>query len=116
MLDLITVDGTIYSVPVNIHRSNLIWYNPAVLDEVGIDAPPATWEEFLQQADVFTQVLEHTDIDQAASDWQPAIDPIIEGDAAYNVSPCRSAHRTATPRSSGCDWRARRRARTPSTR
>jgi glucose/mannose transport system substrate-binding protein len=140
MLDLITVDGKIYSVPVNIHRSNLVWYNPAVLEEAGIDAPPATWEEFLQQAetleaagkvaltigpswtqkhllenvllgelgadaysglwdgstdwespdvvaalDMFTQVLEHSDIDQAASDWQPAIDPIIEGDAAYNV-------------------------------
>jgi glucose/mannose transport system substrate-binding protein len=34
---------------------------------------------------MFTQVLAHSDIDRAASDWQPAIDPIIEGDAAYNV-------------------------------
>jgi glucose/mannose transport system substrate-binding protein len=140
MLDLNTVDGKVYSVPVNIHRSNLLWYNPAVLEEAGIDGPPATWDEFLEQAgtleeagkvaltigpswtqkhllenvllgelgpdaytglwdgttdwessevtaalDKFTQVLEHTDIDQAASDWQPAIDPVIEGDAAYNV-------------------------------
>jgi glucose/mannose transport system substrate-binding protein len=140
MLDLITVDDKIYSVPVNIHRSNLLWYNPAVLEEAGIEGPPATWDEFLQQAetleqagkvaltigpswtqkhllenvllgelgpeaymglwdgttdwespevtaalDMFTQVLSHSDIDRAASDWQPAIDPIIEGDAAYNV-------------------------------
>jgi glucose/mannose transport system substrate-binding protein len=140
LLEQITVDGGIYSVPVNIHRSNLIWWNPAVLAEAGIDAPPASWDEFLTQAealeaagktpltvgplwtqehllenvllgelgpdayaglwtgdtdwesqevtaalDMFTQVLEHSNLGQAAADWQPAIDPIVDGDAAYNV-------------------------------
>jgi glucose/mannose transport system substrate-binding protein len=140
LVDMITVDDKIYSVPVNIHRSNLIWYNPAVLAEVGIAAPPKTWDEFLTQAetleaagkvpltigplwsqqhlfenvllgelgadaynglwdgstdwesaevtdalDMFTEVLGHSNIDEAAADWQPALDPIIEGDAAYNV-------------------------------
>jgi glucose/mannose transport system substrate-binding protein len=140
LLDLITVDGKLYSVPVNIHRSNVLWYNPAVLEEVGIAAPATTWGEFLTQAetleaagkialtigptwtqehllenvllgelgadaydglwdgttdwesgeviaalDVYTQVLEHSNIDSAAADWQPALDPVIEGDAAYNV-------------------------------
>lgn len=140
LLELITVDDQIYSVPVNIHRSNVLWYNPAVLDEVGIAAPPTTWDEFLTQAetleaagkipltvgptwtqehllenvllgelgpeayaglwddstdwssdeviaalDMFTEVLSHSNFDSAGSDWQPAIDPVIEGDAAYNV-------------------------------
>jgi glucose/mannose transport system substrate-binding protein len=140
VLDLITVDDHIYSVPVNVHRSNVLWYNPAVLDQAGIEAPPTTWDEFLQQAetleaaditpltigplwtqqhllenvllgelgpdaynglwdgstdwesadviaalDMFTEVLSHSNLDEAAADWQPAIDPIIEGDAAYNV-------------------------------
>jgi glucose/mannose transport system substrate-binding protein len=140
LVDMITVDDEIYSVPVNIHRSNLMWYNPAVLEEAGIDAPPATWDEFLDQAatleaagltpltigpawtqehllenvllgelgadayaglwdgstdwespeviaalDTYTEVLGHTNIDSAAADWQPALDPLIEGDAAYNV-------------------------------
>jgi glucose/mannose transport system substrate-binding protein len=140
LLELITVDDKLYSVPVNIHRSNLLWYNPAVLQEVGIAGPPATWDEFLAQAttleaagkipltvgptwtqqhllenvllgelgpdaytglwdgstdwespevigalDTFTQVLDHSNLDSAAADWQPAIDPLIEGDAAYNV-------------------------------
>jgi glucose/mannose transport system substrate-binding protein len=140
LLDLITVDDAIYSVPVNIHRSNVLWYNPAVLEEAGIDAPPTTWDEFLDQAetleaaditpltigptwtqehllenvllgelgadaynglwngdtewtspeviaalDMFTEVLSHSNFDSAAADWQPALDPIIEGDAAYNV-------------------------------
>jgi glucose/mannose transport system substrate-binding protein len=140
LVDMITVDGAIYSVPVNIHRSNLMWYNPAVLEEAGIAAPPASWEEFLTQAetlegagktaltigpawtqehllenvllgelgpdayaglwdastdwesaeviaalDMYTEVLTHTNIGSAAADWQPALDPVIEGDAAYNV-------------------------------
>jgi len=140
LLDMITVDGKIYSVPVNIHRSNLLWYNPQVLEEAGIAAPPKTWDEFLQQAqtleaagktpltigplwtqehllenvllgelgpdaysglwsgqtdwtsapvtaalDKYTEVLKHTNLSEAAADWQPAIDPIIDGDAAYNV-------------------------------
>ncbi len=46
LIDLITYEGGIYSVPVNIHRSNVMWYNPAKLEEWGFDAP-ATWEDFL---------------------------------------------------------------------
>lgn len=140
LLELITFEDKIYSVPVNIHRSNLIWYNPTVLSDAGIDGPPADWDEFLDQAtileaagkvpltvgptwtqqhllenvllgelgadaytglwdgstdwesaevidalDMFTAVLDHSNLGEAAADWQPAIDPIIEGDAAYNV-------------------------------
>jgi glucose/mannose transport system substrate-binding protein len=50
LIDAITVDGKLYTVPVNIHRSNLLWYNPAKLREWGIAAPPKTWSEFLTQA------------------------------------------------------------------
>ncbi len=39
---LITVDDKVYSVPVNILVEDLLWYNPAVLAEAGIAAPPAT--------------------------------------------------------------------------
>ena len=140
LVDMITYEDEIYSVPVNIHRSNLMWYNPAVLEEVGISAPPTSWDEFLTQAetleaadkipltvgpawtqehllenvllgelgaeayaglwdgstdwestevtdalDVYTEVLGHTNLRSAAADWQPALDPIIEGDAAYNI-------------------------------
>jgi len=46
LIDLLTYDGGIYSVPVNIHRSNVMWYNPAKLEEWGIEAP-ATWADFL---------------------------------------------------------------------
>ncbi|MFX1275306.1 MAG: ABC transporter substrate-binding protein [Promethearchaeota archaeon] len=40
-------DGNYYSVPVNIHRSNLIWYNKHILDNNGIDpATLTTWNAF----------------------------------------------------------------------
>lgn len=45
LIPLISADGNIYSVPVNIHRANVMWYNPAVLDEVGVEVP-ATWDDF----------------------------------------------------------------------
>jgi ABC-type glycerol-3-phosphate transport system substrate-binding protein len=31
LLNQITYKGHLYSVPVNIHRANILWYNPAVL-------------------------------------------------------------------------------------
>lgn len=46
LIDLLTYEGGIYSVPVNIHRSNVMWYNPAKLTEWGIEAP-VTWDDFL---------------------------------------------------------------------
>ena len=46
LIDLLSYEGGIYSVPVNIHRSNVMWYNPAKLDEWGVEAP-ATWDDFL---------------------------------------------------------------------
>ncbi|GAA5042283.1 glucose/mannose transport system substrate-binding protein [Thermocatellispora tengchongensis] len=47
LIDQITVDGNIYSVPVNIHRSNVLWFNPAVLKEAGVAGAPKTIEEFI---------------------------------------------------------------------
>jgi glucose/mannose transport system substrate-binding protein len=47
LLDLISDDaGNIYSVAVNIHRSNVMWYVPANLEEWGVTVP-ADWDEFL---------------------------------------------------------------------
>lgn len=45
LIDLLSYEGGIYSVPVNIHRSNVMWYNPAKLEEWGV-AAPTTWDEF----------------------------------------------------------------------
>jgi len=52
LLDKLTIDQKIYAVPVNIHRANIIWYNPATLRALGLSGPPATWHDFLAQAAV----------------------------------------------------------------
>ncbi len=46
----ISEDGNIYSVPVNIHRANILWHLPEQLDEFGVEVP-TTWEEFFTVAD-----------------------------------------------------------------
>ena len=51
LIPLISQDGHPYSVPVNIHRSNVMWYNPTVLSDAGVDAVPATWDEFFAACD-----------------------------------------------------------------
>jgi glucose/mannose transport system substrate-binding protein len=47
LVDQITYQQHIYSVPVNIHRSNVLWYSPTVLHEAGITAPPTTVADFI---------------------------------------------------------------------
>ena len=47
LIDQITYQGNIYSVPVNIHRANVLWFNPQVVKAAGIAAPPTTMAEFI---------------------------------------------------------------------
>lgn len=46
LVDLISTDAGIWSVPVNIHRSNVLWYVPANLEQWGVTVP-ADWQEFV---------------------------------------------------------------------
>jgi glucose/mannose transport system substrate-binding protein len=46
LIDLLSYNGGIWSVPVNIHRSNVMWFIPSKLQEWGVEAP-ATWDDFL---------------------------------------------------------------------
>lgn len=41
LLDNLTVDGKIYSVPANVHRANVVWASPAVLKKANLDATKA---------------------------------------------------------------------------
>lgn len=50
LIPLISQDGDIYSVPVNIHRANVLWYNPTVLADHNITAP-TTLEEWFAAMD-----------------------------------------------------------------
>ncbi len=50
LIPLISQDGKIYSVPVNIHRANVLWYNPAILKANNI-AVPTTMDEWFAAMD-----------------------------------------------------------------
>jgi len=50
LIDMVSKDGNIYSVPVNIHRGNVLWYNKKVFADNGLQ-PPKTFDEFFQVAD-----------------------------------------------------------------
>jgi len=45
LLDLLSYNGHVWSVPVNIHRANVLWYVPANLKKWGVDVPK-TWDDF----------------------------------------------------------------------
>jgi glucose/mannose transport system substrate-binding protein len=45
LIPLISKGDQIYSVPVNIHRANVMWTNPALLADLGVSVP-TNWDEF----------------------------------------------------------------------
>ena len=51
LVNQIKYNGHLYSVPVNIHRANVLWYNPKVLKTAGITKAPANWTEFIAALD-----------------------------------------------------------------
>lgn len=46
LIPLISQDSKIYSVPVNIHRANVLWYNPKILAQYNISVPKTIDEWF----------------------------------------------------------------------
>ncbi|ASK62507.1 ABC transporter substrate-binding protein [Virgibacillus phasianinus] len=50
LIDLVSSDGHIWSVPVDIHRGNVIFYNMKVFEENGVKVP-TTFDEFFEAAD-----------------------------------------------------------------
>ncbi len=51
LLDRLTVDGNIYSVPSNIHRANVVWANVAALKKAGINTPPKDIKSWMADMD-----------------------------------------------------------------
>jgi glucose/mannose transport system substrate-binding protein len=69
LLERLQQDGEIYSVPSNIHRANVVWANPAVIEEAGLD-PEATYDSL----DDWITALEKVDAAgkiplSVATDW-----------------------------------------------
>jgi glucose/mannose transport system substrate-binding protein len=56
LIKTITVDGKIYSVPVNIHRANVLWWNPAAAAKAGITKAPGSLDEMIADMEKFKKV------------------------------------------------------------
>jgi glucose/mannose transport system substrate-binding protein len=44
-------DGKWIAAPVNVHSTNWVWANKAVLDKAGVTAEPKSWDEFIAAAE-----------------------------------------------------------------
>ena len=51
LVNVIRIDGEAWSVPINIHTVNHMWYNKKMFDKYGLKEPK-TWEEFGELCDV----------------------------------------------------------------
>ncbi|QRF24789.1 carbohydrate ABC transporter substrate-binding protein [Alicyclobacillus sp. TC] len=51
LLNLITFNGNIYAVPVDMQRANVLWYNPSIFKKYNL-TPPTTFSQFFQDAKV----------------------------------------------------------------
>jgi glucose/mannose transport system substrate-binding protein len=47
ILDICSYKGEVYSVPMNVHRGNVVFYNKKIAKEIGMTTPPKTWDEFM---------------------------------------------------------------------
>jgi glucose/mannose transport system substrate-binding protein len=68
ILDALTVDGKIYSVPVNIHRANVVWANPTVLDDAGIGEVPDSIDAWIEDMETLRQNGVESPL-AVATDW-----------------------------------------------
>ena len=50
LLDLVSYNGDIYSVPVNVHRNGVLWFNKKIFSDNNLTAP-TTWDDFFKAAD-----------------------------------------------------------------
>lgn len=50
VLDIVSANGHFWSVPVNIHRANVLWYNKKVFADNNLQ-PPETFDDFFKVAD-----------------------------------------------------------------
>lgn len=55
LISRLTVNGRIYSIPANIHRANVVWANPTVLKDAGLD-PKATYSTMTEWIAALTKV------------------------------------------------------------
>ncbi|HRW93994.1 MAG TPA: extracellular solute-binding protein, partial [Thermotogota bacterium] len=51
IMDICAYEGEVYSIPVNVHRGNVVFYNMEIAKEIGMEKAPKTWNEFFAMLD-----------------------------------------------------------------
>jgi len=51
IMNICSYEGEVYSIPVNVHRGNVVFYNKKIAEEIGMETEPSTWEEFFHYLD-----------------------------------------------------------------
>lgn len=70
LLDLLTVDGDIYSVPSNVHRSNVVWVNPETLKKASLSADaPANLDAWIADMEKLKAAGVETPLSIATAAW-----------------------------------------------
>lgn len=69
--DIVTSNGDVWSIPVDIHRGNCLWYN---LKTLGSATPPTTYDEFFKSLDQFkTSGIQYPLALGSKGNWQVAM-------------------------------------------
>ncbi|WP_232384366.1 ABC transporter substrate-binding protein [Actinomadura violacea] len=89
LLQQISYKGHIYSVPVDIHRSNMLWYNPKILKDAGISDAPKSIPEFIADLKAVKQKTKNVPLSLGAQ-WTAdhLLENVLLGDLgtdAYNA-------------------------------
>ncbi|SMP03608.1 carbohydrate ABC transporter substrate-binding protein, CUT1 family [Laceyella tengchongensis] len=54
LVQMVSKEGNIYAIPVNVHRSNVLWYNASLFNRYGLK-PPTTFDDFFEVAEQLKQ-------------------------------------------------------------
>jgi glucose/mannose transport system substrate-binding protein len=68
LIEMITYEDAIYSVPANIHRANVVWANPNVLAENNIEPAPASIDDWINDLEKLQQAGMEAPL-AIATDW-----------------------------------------------
>lgn len=55
LLEVVSYDGHPWSAPLQVYRTNVLWYNTALFEKAGIQKAPETWDEFLADAELLKE-------------------------------------------------------------
>lgn len=73
ILSMCSKDDSIYGIPMNIGRDNMVWYNKAAFEKAGAEVP-TTWDEFFTACDALKEAgITPVALGDSSSSWSTLI-------------------------------------------